>query len=421
MIRTGAVTATPKALFEGGESFALSEERKLLHSLRQRQRLTRPLLRTNIPDRSHLVREAARTLWISLTWHLTFFTSLTSSADRDDHSSSATKLTQIDEAHLPDGETSDLPNSSTSASDATRFFKLLSSAALSNSTSERNKGSRAPYPSSQRDLTGEESDQSLLGQMHEQDERSILYRLALIIHHWTRIRTLRTSFTQPEIVPASKGSTAKLITSCREALVEVQALTATSDVELSIFQPLITLVKVDATLLLALHLLAQSRSNEYNDSHKWHEIRSAVATSLLLVWTPTTASARLGSSQTWRKSVRQLIEQVLLESFSRKRASREEQVRIKNEDEDMPAVNIDDRLDQNLGPLSDDDPLRVYQEELLAEDPIYKYGSFFEILDGEYAQSWHRLKQYTDTHLCRYRILLVFVKPDTDHANVETI
>lgn len=390
-IRTGAVIAMPKAVFEGGETFALNDERKLLHQLRQSQLSARSLLRSNIPDRSHLVREAARTLWASLAWHFKFFTVYTTSSDRYDStvSASITRLSNIDEALLPDGETPDLPFGSVSASVTSHFFAFLSVSSRFDIQLEGKYQAGGPFPS-EYIATWDDPAQNILAQLREQDlaGKSMLHDFSRLINQWKHIRVLRSYFAYTEEDLGREAPRTILITRCREALLEVQKITAGSDVQLSIFQPMITLVKVDATLLLALHLLAQSRSNDYNDSHEWHEIRSLISTSLLLVWTQTseTDSTRLGNIQSWRKSARQLIEQILLEAFNRKQAALEHQPRVKREDGESPAAKQDDRLNQDLGPLNEDDPLRAYQEELLADDPIYKHGLFFETLDGGYSR-----------------------------------
>lgn len=386
MIRTGAVTAMRKALFEGGEAFALSEEKKVLHSLRGRRSVSRSLLRTNIPDRSHLVRESARILWTSLTWHFDFFFGGSSSANWGDGQSWNTTLSKVDEAHLPDGESADLPTSSFSASAATLFFTFLSdSVQISKALDTRQDSSGT---SSEVITDWDSSNQELLAQLREQtgSERAMFHHFAVLIHHWTRIRTLRTHFEQADAVLVRQGPMTQLITSCREALVELQKIVTVADVELSVFQPMITLVKIDATLLLALHLLAQSRTQHYNVSADWHDIRSLISTSLLLVWSQEAEgiSARLGSNQSWRKSCRQLIEQVLLEAFNRKQSAMQQHISVK--EEGTAQSNEEDRLDHHLGPLNNEDPLRIYQEELLADDPIYRQARFFDILDGKFAR-----------------------------------
>ncbi len=130
-IRTGAVTAMRKAQFEGGEVFAVSEEQSILRSLRDNSNTAtnirrRELLQTNIPDRTHLVREAARMLWASLTWHLELVTPPPPLGEALEDSEWTTKLSSIDEAHLSDGEATALPTGPSLSSISTHFFRFLS-------------------------------------------------------------------------------------------------------------------------------------------------------------------------------------------------------------------------------------------------------------------------------------------------------
>ena len=104
-LRTGPVTAMRKALFEGGETFALEEEARLIRAIRSSSNAPerREHVGTLIPERSHLVREAARSLWCALGWQLALLDGT------DINGSDATsRPICIDESGLPDGETSQL-------------------------------------------------------------------------------------------------------------------------------------------------------------------------------------------------------------------------------------------------------------------------------------------------------------------------
>ena len=167
----------------------------------------------------------------------------------------------------------------------------------------------------------------------------------------------------------------------------MQKIVATSDVDLSIFQPIVAAVKVDATLILALHLLVRANYNDANSGDEWAQVRALVKTSLLLMWTQAAEARqhRLGDFKPWRKQSRQLVEEILLAAFERKRVALEEQPRIKNEDGELPpqqGLDDEDRLDQTLGGLAEDVGLRVYRDQLLADDPIYRQRLFFDVLDG---------------------------------------
>ena len=217
----------------------------------------------------------------------------------------------------------------------------------------------------------------------------MLNHFSLLIHHWTRIRILRPYLGQLEENAFLAASRTTLVTSCREALLQVQKIVATSDVDLSIFQPVVSVVKVDATLILALHLLAGAKFNDRNAGNEWSDVRRLVKTSLLLMWTQAAEAAqhRLGEFKPWRKQTRQLVEEILLAAFERKRISWEQQPRIKNEDGDLPErrdLDDEDRLEQTVGPLGDDVPLKVYRDQLLAvHDPVFMQPLFFDVLDGK--------------------------------------
>ncbi len=168
----------------------------------------------------------------------------------------------------------------------------------------------------------------------------------------------------------------------------MQKIIATSDVDLSIFQPVVAAVKVDATLILALHLLARAGYNDSNTSQEWNEVRSLVKTSLLLMWTQSAEANqhRLAEFKGWRRQTRQLVEEIVLAAFERKRVALEEQPRIKNEDGELPpkqTLDEEDRLASTLGQIGAEVPLKVYRDELLREDdPVYRQPLFFDVLDG---------------------------------------
>ncbi|SPO31245.1 uncharacterized protein UTRI_05947_B [Ustilago trichophora] len=396
-IRTGAVTAMRKAHFEGGEVFAMSEEQSILDSIRNPSAIRRrELLQTNIPDRTHLVREAARMLWVSLTWHLELVTPPSPLGDPIDDSSWTTKLGSIDEAHLSDGEAAHLPTGATLSSISTHFFQFL--AASTDFLLQRKRrqqtlqADQAPVGA---ELLGMISDwngiaENHLARMREQvgAGRAMLNHFSLLIHHWTRIRLLRPYLGQLEESASLSASRETLINSCREALLQVQKIVATSDVDLSIFQPVVSSVKVDASLILALHLLVRADHNDSNTTQEWGEVRKLVKTSLLLMWTHSAEASqhRLGDFKPWRKQSRQLVEEILLAAFERKKVALEEQPRIKNEDGELPpkqGLDEEDRLDQTLGGLPEDTALRVYRDQLLGtEEPAYRLPLFFDVLDG---------------------------------------
>lgn len=393
-IRTGAVNAMRKAHFEGGEVFAISEEQSILDSIRNPSAIRRrELLQTNIPDRTHLVREAARMLWVSLTWHLELVTPPSPLGDPMDDASWTTRLGSIDEAHLSDGETSQLPSGPTLSSISTHFFQFL---AASTDFLLQHKKRPVDQVVVGAELLGVVSDwngiaESHLARMRQQvgAGRAMLNHFSLLIHHWTRIRLLRPYLGQLEESPSLSASRTTLITSCKEALLQVQKIVATSDVDLSIFQPVVTAVKVDATLILAIHMLVRANFNDSNnDAEEWGDVRRLVKTSLLLMWTHAAEAGqhRLGEFKAWRKQTRQLVEEVLLAAFERKRVALEEQPRIKNEDGELPpkqGLDEEDRLDQVLGPLGEDTALRVYRDQLLDDsDPVYRQPLFFDVLDG---------------------------------------
>ena len=390
-IRTGAVTAMRKAHFEGGEVFAVSEEQSILDSLRDPPAIRRrELLQTNIPDRTHLVREAARMLWVSLTWHLELVTPPSPLGDPIDDASWTTRLGSIDEAHLSDGEAAELPTGPTLSSISTHFFQFLAASTdflLQHKRRQQDAGVAA-------ELLGMVSDwngiaERHLARMREQvgAGRAMLNHFSLLIHHWTRIRLLRPYLGELEESASLAASRTTLITSCREALLQVQKIVATSDVDLSIFQPVVAAVKVDATLILALHLLVRANYNDANSGDEWAQVRALVKTSLLLMWTQDAEARqhRLGDFKPWRKQSRMLVEEILLAAFERKRVALEEQPRIKNEDGELPpqqGLDDEDRLEQTLGGLEEDVGLRVYRDQLLADDPIYRQRLFFDVLDG---------------------------------------
>lgn len=395
-IRTGAVTAMRKARFEGGEVFAVSEEQSILNSLRASSSTSanvrrRDLLQTNIPDRTHLVREAARMLWVSITWHLELLTPPAPLGEPIDDSSWTTRLGSIDEAHLPDGEASALPVGAKLSSISTHFFQLLSASttfllrhkqALSNDSSM---GAHLLGVVSEWNQVGE----SYLARMREQvvGSAAMLSHFSHLIHHWTRIRLLRPYLGQLEESASLSEAREILIGSCKDALLQVQKIIATSDVDLSIFQPVVAAVKVDATLILALHLLARAGLNDSNTGDQWNEVRKLVKTSLLLMWTHAAEASqhRLGDFKAWRKQTRQLVEELLIAAFERKKVALEQQPRIKNEDGELPTVaglDEDDRLDSTVGPLAEEVPLKVYRDQLLANDPIYRQPLFFDVLDS---------------------------------------
>lgn len=395
-IRTGAVTAMRKAHFEGGEVFAISEEQSILDSIRSHPSTSaairrRELLQTNIPDRTHLVREAARMLWVSLTWHLELVTPPSPLGDPIDDSSWTTQLGSIDEAHLSDGEASALPTGPTLGSISTHFFQFLSASTdflLQHKRIVQDQVMGAELLGMVSDWNG--MAEHHLAKMREQvgAGRAMLNHFSLLIHHWTRIRLLRPYLGQLEESSSLVASRETLVTSCKEALLQVQKIVATSDVDLSIFQPVVEAVKVDATLILALHLLVRANYNDSNTGEDWNDVRRLVKTSLLLMWTHAAEAGqhRLGEFKPWRKQTRQLVEELLLAAFERKRVAMEEQPRIKNEDGELPpkqGLDEEDKLEQTLGPLSEDVPLRVYRDQLLAEeDPIYRQPLFFDVLDG---------------------------------------
>ncbi|PWY99320.1 hypothetical protein BCV70DRAFT_116625 [Testicularia cyperi] len=415
-IRTGAVTAMRKALFEGGESFAVSEEQQILQSLRHELETgsqgfgprRRELLQTNIPDRTHLVREATRMLWVSLVWHLELVTPPAPLSEALDDSTWTTRLSSIDEAHLSDGETFDLPSGSSLASVSTCFFQFLS-ASTHFAIKRKQRPAQSAFDSVGAELLGVVSEWNGIADRHltamrEQVGvgRAMLNHFSLLIHHWTRIRVLRPYFGQLEDAGSSLASSREaLVTSCRESLLQVQKITATSDVDLSIFQPVVTTATIDSALLLALHLLSQAESNDYNGSPDWHDIRSLVKTSLLLIWTQATSTTspnapRLGRSQTARRPSRQLIEHILLLAFDKKHDAIMHAPRIKDEDGELQAprsMHPEDRLDQTLGPLGPEDPLATYRDLLLDPHlPVYRHPLFFDVLDGEFRFHIHPLR-----------------------------
>ncbi|TKY88165.1 hypothetical protein EX895_002875 [Sporisorium graminicola] len=393
-IRTGAVTAMRKAQFEGGDVFAIGEEQNLLDSIRSLSTLRRrELLQTNIPDRTHLVREAARMLWVSITWHLELVTPPWPLGERIDDASWTTRLSPIDEAHLSDGETAALPTGSNLNSISTLFFQFLSA-----STSFL-----LHHPPFQRDQEAASTEllstitewnsiaDTHLGRLREQagDGRAMLHHFALVIHHWTRIRLLRPYLGQLQGSSSLAASRATLIASCSEALLQVQKIIAKADVDLSIFQPVVTAVKVDAALILALHLLHCAGSNDTNSTQEWRDTRKLAKTSLLLMWTHAAEAAphRLGSIPPWRKHMRQLVEEVLLAAFERKKTTLREQPRVKNEEGEVVGgseLDREDRLDAHLGALGDHVALKVYRDRLLdgGQESGDRLPLFFDVLDG---------------------------------------
>ncbi|CBQ69923.1 conserved hypothetical protein [Sporisorium reilianum SRZ2] len=388
-IRTGAVTAMRKAYFEGGQVFAIGEEQHLLDSIRTPSTLRRrELLQTNIPDRTHLVREAARMLWVSITWHLELVTPPWPLGERIDDSSWTTRLGAIDEAHLSDGETAALPTGANLSSISTHFFQFL--AASTSFLLHHPLHQQDPEEASTALLSTITEWNSIadahLARLREQasEGRAMLHHFALVIHHWTRIRLLRPYLALLQQSSSLAASRATLITSCSEALLQVQKIIAKADVDLSIFQPVITAVKVDATLILALHLLHCAGSNDTNSTQHWQDTRKLAKTSLLLMWTHAAEAAphRLGSLPPWRKQMRQLVEEVLLAAFERKKVALREQPRVKNEDGEVEAgreLDREDRLDAHLGGLGDEVALKVYRDRLLGGEQA---PLFFDVLDG---------------------------------------
>lgn len=384
-IRTGAVTAMRKAQFEGGEPFAIAEERLLLSSLSQTNVTRREVLQSNIPDRTHLVREAARTLWISITWHLSLLTPPYPLAERLDDEGWTTELGLVDEAHLPDGEVVALPVGAGLSSVSVHFFRFLAESTrflLGHPPSTRLQDASLIGTVEEWNGIAEEH----LSKMREPvgEGRSMLHHFALVIHHWVRIRLLRPYFSQLQHSPSSKSALDALITSAREALLQVQRILATSDVDLSIFSPLITLVKIDASLILSLHLHQLASSNDANSSLEWTTTRRSAKTSLLLMWTHAAEAAptRLGKIQPWRKVMRQVVEEVLIDAFERKRVALQEGVRVKSEDGlGSGELDREDRLDATLGRIGDEVGLTVYRDELVGggwkQKPL-----IFDALDG---------------------------------------
>ncbi|CDU22497.1 uncharacterized protein SPSC_01127 [Sporisorium scitamineum] len=392
-IRIGAVTAMRKAQFEGGEVFAIAEEQHLLDSIRTLSTLCRrELLQTNIPDRTHLVREAARMLWVSITWHLKLVTPPWPLGERIDDSSWTSRLSAIDEAHLSDGERAALPTGSNLSSISTHFFQFLA-ASTSFLLHHQPHQHDQEVPSTELLSTITEWNSiadNYLARLREQagEGRAMLHHFALVIHHWTRIRLLRPYLAQLQQSSSLAASRTTLITSCSEALLQVQKIIAKADVDLSIFQPVVTSIKVDATLILALHLLYTAGSNNTNSTSEWKDTRKLAKTSLLLIWTHAAEAAphRLGSIPPWRKHMRQLVEEVLLAAFERKKVTLREQPRVKNEEGEVVSgaeLDREDRLDAHLGALGADVALKVYRDRLLdGEEGGYGQRLFFDVLDG---------------------------------------
>lgn len=392
-IRTGAVTAMRKAHFEGGEVFAISEEQTLLDSIRTSSIRRRELLQSNIPDRTHLVREAARMLFVSITWHLELVTPPIPLAEPIDDKDWTTELSSIDEAHLSDGETPTLPSGPTLSSISTHFFQFL---AASTSFLVRHQRQQTHAQVVGAELLGVVSlwngiAETHLTRMREQigAGRAMLNHFSLLVHHWTRIRLLRVHFGQLEESPSLAASRSTLIDSCKEALTQVSKIVATTtDVDLSIFHPLVSAVKVNATLILALHLLVRANYNDYNTTSEWSDVRDLVKTSLPLLWTQAAEAAqhRLGAFKTWRKQVRAMLEEILQAAFERKKVALEEQPRIKNEDGELPeqkGLDAEDKVEETVGGVGEDNAMRVYRDELLKEtDAIFRQGMVFDALDS---------------------------------------
>ena len=389
-IRTGAVTAMRKAHFEGGEIFAIAEEQALLSSLCHPSSIQRrELIQTNIPDRTHLVREAARMLWVSLTWHLSFATPPYPLAERLDDSSWTSKLCGIDEAYLPDGEAIALAVGAGLSSVSVHFFQFLAEALRVLQSHPTPSVNQADDDIHLLDILDGWNDiaQTHLLRMRELagESRCMLHNFALVIYHWTRIRLLR-----PHLYRLQKHSFAgmqALVASCREALLSIQRILAISDVDLSIFSPLITLVKVDATLLLALHLHYLAQSNYTNCSAEYNEARRLAKTSLLLMWTHAAEAApnRLGKIPPWTKGMRQLVEEILLDAFERKAVTLRDGPRIKIEDGEVASTELDqnDKLDAHLGGVGEGTALQVYKNILLGDDDhLRRTPLFFDALDG---------------------------------------
>lgn len=399
-IRTGAVTAMRKAQFEGGEVFAISEEQTLLDSIRPSSSSSsstirrRELLQTNIPDRTHLVREAARMLFVSLTWHLELVTPSPPLADAIGDSIWTTELGSIDEAHLPDGESASLPSGPTLSSISTHFFQFLAASTQFLLRQKR----QQPHTSQvvRVELLGVVSEWNGIAETHltrirEQigADRTMLNHFSLLIHHWTRIRLLRPYFGQLEESPSLAASRLTLIDSCREALSQVSKIVATtSDVHLSIFHPLVSAIKTNATLILSLHLLVRANFNDSNGTAEWAQVRDLVKGSLPLLWTSTLEAGqhRLGEFKAWRKQFRAMVEEILIAAFERKRVALEEQPRIKNEDGELPekkGLDAEDKVEDSVGGVTEDNALKVYKAEMLKDgDPIWRHSLVFDSLES---------------------------------------
>ncbi|GAK67092.1 uncharacterized protein PAN0_016c5318 [Moesziomyces antarcticus] len=389
-IRTGAVIAMRKAQFEGGEVFALSEEQRVLAAIRAHAETgaairSRELVQTNLPDRTHLVREAARMLWTSLTWHLELVTPAPPLGEALDDTAWTTALGAIDEAHLSDGETAELPTGATLGSLSTHFFQFL--AASTAFMLRQRRRTEHLHESELLPLVGEWNAvaDAHLARIRDQVAagRAMLSHFSLLIHHWTRIRLLRPHLGVLEANSSLAASRATLVDSCTEALAQLHKIAATPDVELSIFQPVVAAAKVDATLVLAIHLVRRAEHNDANAGEEWTAVREAVKTARLLLWTPAAEAAhhRLAPFKPWARQARQLVEQLLQEAFERKRAARIHQPRIKQEDDQDDAGEDGDEV-ESLGPLAPDSPLGLYRDQILAVTPIYESRLFFDVFDG---------------------------------------
>ncbi|PWN53576.1 hypothetical protein IE53DRAFT_145387 [Violaceomyces palustris] len=119
-LRTGPVTAVPKSRFKNGEAFGVAAETRLLKAIGSTELESSGFslphrqisdLGTTLPDRSHLVREAARRLWYHILIQ-DFFSS--ASQGNTFHISPNQYDTKppanIDEIELPDGESPLLPS-----------------------------------------------------------------------------------------------------------------------------------------------------------------------------------------------------------------------------------------------------------------------------------------------------------------------
>ncbi|KAN0062824.1 hypothetical protein ACQY0O_004644 [Thecaphora frezii] len=132
-IRTGPVVAVRKAQFYEGDEYQAAEEAALLQRLLDQAgesddallRRGDEALETVLADRSHLVREAARMLWVQLQWQSSMCGEQ-AAATTTQRSSSRVTL-QVEEAEVADGDSFELPamaHASSGGPSAPSSFKI---------------------------------------------------------------------------------------------------------------------------------------------------------------------------------------------------------------------------------------------------------------------------------------------------------